>query len=111
MIIMRKIVILIAVLFCACFVNAETIIGHYYGSEVDLTRKNNPCKGSTAGGVEVVVITDVQSIANNEKRTVVTRTFKQPDGKVLKKKMQVVDAPKAKVLHSLFPRVYPKRTA
>ena len=105
---MKKLYTFIVAALCACAANAETITAHYYGAEIDLTQKNNPCKGSTDGGVEVIVVTDVQSVANNEQRTVITRTYKLPNGEVLKTDTETVDSPKAVVLHNLFPREYPK---
>lgn len=105
---MKKLYILIVALLCVCFADAETITAHYYGSEIDLTQKNNPCKGNTDGGVEVIVITDVQSVANNKQRTVIARTYKLPNGKILKSETKTIDSPKDAVLNKLFPHEYPK---
>lgn len=88
--------------------SAATITAHYYGSEIDLTRKNNPCKGNVDGGVEVVVVMKVNAVKNNPDRTVVERVYSLPDGKVLKSERRVVNSPEAVVLHKLYPRNYPK---
>lgn len=102
--------------FCSLFIalcavlplSAETITAHYYGSEIDLTQKNNPCKGNTDGGVEVVVVTKVTAVKNNPNRTVVERTYSLPNGEVLKSDKEIINSPKQEVLHKLFPREYPK---
>ncbi|MCM1519497.1 MAG: hypothetical protein NC098_01775 [Lachnoclostridium sp.] len=98
-------------LFALCVMlpsSAETITTHYYGSEIDLTQKNNPCKGNTNGGIEVIVVTNVTSVKNNPDRTVVERTYSLPDGEILKSEKEIIDSPKHEVLHKLFPREYPK---
>lgn len=102
----KRLHFIIALLCCACLTKAETITARYYGSEIDLTQKNNPCKGRTDGGVEVIVTTEVRSVANNTQRTVVTRTYRLPDGEILKTETEIFNAPKAVVLHKLFPREY-----
>lgn len=105
---MKKI-FLLAFLFCGALgIYAETITATYYGSEIDLSQKNNPCKGSTDGGVTVIVTTNVSSVKDVPNRTVVEHTYKLPNGDVLKTDREIVESPKAVVLHNLFPRQYPK---
>lgn len=88
--------------------SAETITAHYYGSEIDLSQKNNPCKGNTDGGVEVIVTTNVTAVENDNSRTMVERTYSLPNGEILKKDKEIVNSSKQEVLHKLFPRAYPK---
>lgn len=88
--------------------SAETITAHYYGSEIDLSQKNNPCKGNTDGGVEVIVTTNVTAVENDNSRTMVERTYSLPNGEILKKDKEIVNSSKQEVLHKLFPREYPK---
>lgn len=88
--------------------SAETITAHYYGYEIDLTQKNNPCKGNTDGGVEVIVVTNVSAVKNAPHRTVVERTYSLPNGEVLKSDKQIINSSEQEVLHKLFPREYPK---
>lgn len=90
--------------------SAETITVHYYGSEIDLTQKNNPCKGSTDGGIEVIVTTTVTAVKGVNDRTVVVRTYALPNGEILKSEKEIIDSLKQEVLHKLFPREYPKTT-
>ncbi len=105
---MKKILVL-ALLFCGTIgISAETITATYYGSEIDLSQKNNPCKGSTDGGAVVIVVTDISTVKDTPNRTVVERTYKLPNGEILKKDREIVDSPKAVVLHNLFPRQYPR---
>ncbi|MCM1297425.1 MAG: hypothetical protein NC311_17950 [Muribaculaceae bacterium] len=105
---MKILLISLFVLFSVLSISAETITAHYFGSEIDLTQKNNPCKGNTDGGVEVIVTTNVNSAKDNPNRTVIERIYKLPNGEVLKSEREVVDSPKMEVLHKLFPREYPK---
>lgn len=105
---MKNLCLILFILCGALGVSAETITATYYGSEVDLTQKNNPCKGNTDGGVAVVVTTTVTAVKGESNRTVVERKYKLRDGEVLKTEREVVDVPKAVVLHKLFPRQYPK---
>lgn len=94
---------------CACgYASSETITAHYFGSEIDLSQKYNPCKGNTDGGVEVVVVTNVTAVQNAPDRTVVERTYSLPNGEILKKEKEIIDKPKAVVLHKLFPHEFPK---
>ncbi|MDE6371579.1 MAG: hypothetical protein K2K92_08840, partial [Duncaniella sp.] len=69
---------------------------------------SNPCKGNTNGGVKVIVITNVESVKDTPQRTVVERTYKLPDGEILKKEREIVNSPKYVVLHDLFPFQFPK---
>ncbi len=105
---MKRIIPLLIALGFVLPLSAETITAHYYGSEIDLSRKNNPCKGNTDGGVEVIVITKVTAVKNDNSRTVVERTYLLPNGEILKKDKEIVDSPKQEVLHKLFPREFPK---
>lgn len=105
---MKKI-LLLALLFCGALgISAETITATYYGSEIDLSQKNNPCKGRTDGGAVVIVVTNVSTVKDAPNRTIVERTYKLPNGEILKKNREIVDSPKAAVLHNLFPRQFPK---
>ncbi len=105
---MKKIYLLAFLLCGVLSISAETITAIYYGSEIDLSQKNNPCKGNTDGGVEVIVVINVSSVKNAPNRTVVERTYKLPNGEILKNDREIVDSPKVEVLHKLFPRQYPK---
>ena len=105
---MKKLLLSACLLFGGLGMYAETITAHYYGSEIDLSQKNNPCKGKTDGGVEVIVVTNVSADENIPTKTIVERTYKLPNGEVLKTEKKIVDSPKAVVLHKLFPRQYPK---
>lgn len=105
---MKKLIFSLIALCTLFSAAAETITAHYFGSEIDLTQKNNPCKGNTDGGVEVIVVTNVTSVQNNPNRTVVERTYSLPNGEVLKTDKAVFDQPKAVVLNKLYPREYPK---
>lgn len=87
--------------------SAETVTAHYYGSEIDLSQKHNPCKGNTDGGVEVIVVTKVTAVKNVPDRTVVERTYSLPNGEVLKSDKEVMNLTKQEVLHKLFPHEYP----
>ena len=100
---MKKILIPVLALCGFLPVSAETITAHYYGSEIDLSQKHNPCKGNTAGGVEVIVTTEVTAVTNDDSRTVIERTYSLPDGEVLRKDREVIGLPKHVVLHRLFP--------
>ncbi|MBD5370240.1 MAG: hypothetical protein HDR80_03715 [Bacteroides sp.] len=100
---MKKILIPVLALCGFLPVSAETITAHYYGSEIDLSQKHNPCKGSTDGGVEVIVTTEVTAVTNDDSRTVIERTYSLPDGEVLRKDREVIGLPKHVVLHRLFP--------
>ena len=88
--------------------SAETVTAHYYGSEIDLTQKNNPCKGNTDGGVEVIVVTNVTAVKDAPNRTVVERTYSLPSGEILKSDKEIINSSKQEVLHKLFPREYSK---
>lgn len=105
---MRKFVVPFIALCPILPLYAETITARYYGSEIDLTQKNNPCRGNTDGGVEVVVVTSVSAVKNASDRTVVECTYSLPNGEVLKYDKEIVNSSKAEVLHKLFPREYPK---
>lgn len=101
--------LLSAMLVCGFMsVNAETIIARYYGSEIDLTQKDNPCKGRTDGGVVVVVETRVNSVKGDTDATIVERVYSLPNGEVLKSDKEIINSPKAVVLHKLFPRQFPE---
>lgn len=100
---MKQICSLFLTLLATLPLSAETITAHYYGSEIDLSQKHNPCKGNTNGGVEVIVTTTVTSIENAPNRTVVTRTYSLPNGKVLKQDKEIINSPKHKVLAKLHP--------
>lgn len=105
---MKKIVPLLIVLGFVMPMSAETITAHYYGSEIDLSQKINPCKGNTDGGVEVIVTTNVTAVENDNSRTMVERTYSLPNGEILKEDKEMVNSSKQEVLHKLFPREYPK---
>lgn len=103
---MKNLCILAITLFFGLSLSAETFTSHYYGSEIDMSQKNNPCKGNTDGGVEVIVVTNVSSVKNAPSRTVIDRTYSLPDGEILKTYKEIIDLPKQKVLHKLFPQKY-----
>ena len=105
---MKKLFLSLVLLCMGMSMAAETVVAHYYGSEIDLTRKNNPCKGNTDGGVEVIVETRVNAVDGCPSATVVERIYSLPNGEVLKHDSEVIKKPKAEVLHKLFPRNYPK---
>ena len=105
---MKKIILLVSLIFGFTVASAETITATYYGTEIDLSQKNNPCKGPTDGGAQVIVVTNVSSVKNAPNRTVVQRTYKLPSGEILKTDREIIDSPKPAVLHSLFPHQYPK---
>lgn len=105
---MKRIIFAIMALYAWGYASAETITVHYFGSEIDLSQKYNPCKGNTDGGVEVIVVTNVTSVQNAPNRTVAERTYSLPNGEILKIEKEVIDKPKAVVLHKLFPHEFPK---
>lgn len=105
---MKRIIFAVMALCAWGYASAETITAHYFGSEIDLSQKYNPCKGKTDGGVEVIVVTNVTSVQNAPDRTVVERTYSLPNGEILKKDKEIIDKPKAVVLHKLFPHEFPK---
>lgn len=105
---MKQLVISVIALCSLGSASAETFTAHYFGSEIDLNQKYNPCKGRTDGGVEVIVVTNINEVQNTHNRTVVERTYSLPDGVVIKKDRKVIDEPKEIVLHKLFPREFPK---
>ncbi len=107
---MKKSLLFLTLLCGSLCCTAETITAHYYGSEIDLSQQNNPCKGPVTGTAEVIVITKVTQARFNSKKTKVQRTYTLPDGYVLKREKETFDSPKPVVLHKLFPHLYPAIT-
>lgn len=103
---MKKYLFSIIALCSLISTSAETITTHYYGSEIDLTQKNNPCKGNTDGGVEVIVVTNVTSVQDDPSKTLVERIYSLPNGDILKIDREIIEKPKAVVLHKLFPHEF-----
>ena len=105
---MKTVYTLLITLCAALPLSAETVTAHYYGSEIDLNQKNNPCKGDTDGGIEVIVVTKVTAVKDAANRTMVERTYSLPNGEILKSDQEIINSSKQEVLHKLFPREYPK---